>query len=97
MTGRLVAHRLAKRAQDGPRREERTIKLSRKLRHETDPYASLPALHDERLAVKPKPVGEACQQWRNRSKDAPAGRVRAHVGCERTSVDYDGDRRSGWE
>ncbi len=97
MIARFVAHRRAERAQDWPGGHERTRKRSGELRHKPNAYAPFPALHDERLALKPKLVCEARQQRSDGRKDAPPGHVRAHVGRERTPVDHHGDRSSGWE
>ena len=95
--GGLVAHPRAERAQNRPGRHERTGELPAKLRHKPNAYAPFPALHDERLAVKPKLICEPRQQWSDGRKDAAPGHVRAHVGRERTPVDHHGDRSSGWE
>ena len=93
----LVAHRNAKSAQDGPDGYIRSVELTREVRPEADAHVVFPALGDERVAIKPDPVGNARQQRFGGRKDASARQVRSYVGGDGASVDRHGDRSCRWE
>jgi hypothetical protein len=86
----------AERSEHGARWNVGGVERSRAARH---PYAHAPrpALDDQGVAIKPDAIGNSRQQWIDGRKDTSAGHVGADICCERTSVDDDGDRSSGWE
>jgi len=55
------------------------------------------ALHDERSAVEPEPVGEPGQQRIDRRKDTPVRDVGTRIHAQWAAVDEDRDGSSGWE
>jgi hypothetical protein len=97
MLAGLVMHRSAERAKCGSSWNVRGVETLGNVGGDPNAHGSSVAFDDERVAIKPKPVGQARDQRRDRGKDASAGDVGAYVRGERATVENDGDRGPRWE
>jgi hypothetical protein len=75
----------------------RSVQLRAIAWSEPNSDAPISTLHDQRVALKPKPVRQTRQHGRDRHVDASAVEICPHVRGEGTPVDRYADRRSGWE
>lgn len=86
-------------AERSKHRSRRNIRGVERSRAAPQPYAHAPpvTLHDQGVVINPEAICKSGQQRIDGREDTSAGHVGAHVRGERTSVDHDGDRSSGWE
>lgn len=97
MRCRIVARRNAERVKHWTRRNVRPIECCSRTSRERNAHATPAALHDERVALEPEPIGEPRQQRIDRREDASVCDVGARIRAQRAPVDQDGDRRARWE